>query len=68
MTSCALVKVNISKTVTDIYLEQVIVQQHMKEMYYSETKKFLFKNASMYSNQQLATQLEHSLRQITLRL
>ena len=53
---------------TDIYLKQVAVQQHMKEMYYSETKKLMFKNASTHSNQQLAAPLEHSLRQITRQL
>ena len=35
----------ISKTVTDIYLKQVIVEEHMKEVYYFTTKKLLFKKA-----------------------
>ena len=47
------------KTVTDIYLEQVTVQQHMNKIYYSERNKLLFKNTPIHSNQQLAIQLEH---------
>ena len=49
---------NFSKTVTDIYLKQVTVQQHMNKIYYSERNKHLFKNAPMHSNQQLVTPLE----------
>ena len=47
----------ISKTVTDIYLKQVTVEQHMKEMYYLGTKKLLVKKAPTFSNQQLASRL-----------
>ena len=42
-----------------MYFKQVTVQQHMKEIYYSETKKLLFKNTPTHLNQQLATLLEH---------
>ena len=42
--STALWAVGIVKTVhvTDIYLKQVAVKQHMKGIYYSETKKSLY--------------------------
>ena len=43
---------------TDIYLKQVTVQQHMNEIFYSERNKHLFKNAPTHSNQQLAAPLE----------
>ena len=41
----------ISETVTDIYFKQVVVQQHMKEIYSSELKKQLLKHAPMHSSQ-----------------
>ena len=31
----------ISKPVTDVYLKQVTVEQHIKEIYYLEAKKLL---------------------------
>ena len=34
---------NISKTMTDIHLKQVAVQQQMKEIHFSETKKHVLK-------------------------
>ena len=34
---------SISKPVTDIYLKQVTVEQHMKEIYYLEAKSFFLK-------------------------
>ena len=43
---------------TDIYLKQVTVQQHMNEIFYSERNQRLFKNAPTYSNKQLAAPLE----------
>ena len=43
----------ISKNITDIYFKQVIVSQHMKEIYYLEMKKLLFEKTSMHLNQQL---------------
>ena len=49
---------NISKNITDIFLKQVTVQQHMNEIFYSERNKLLFKNASTHSSQQLATPLK----------
>ena len=33
---------NISKTITDIHLKPFVVQQQMKEIHFSETKKHLF--------------------------
>ena len=44
--------------VTDIYLNQVAVQQHMKEICYSETKEPSVWNAWTHSSQQLAALLE----------
>ena len=38
---------------------QVTVEQHMKEIYYLEAKKLLFKKALTHSNQQLAILGEH---------
>ena len=49
---------NISKNITDIFLKQVTVQQHMNEILYSEGNKLLFKNAPTHSSQQLAAPLE----------
>ena len=46
------------KPVTDTYLKQVTVQQHMNKIYYSERNKRLFKNAPTHLNQQLAAPLE----------
>ena len=48
----------ILKTVTDTYLRQVAVQQHMNEIYYPERNKLLFKNAPTHSNQPLAAPLK----------
>ena len=42
-----------SINVTDIYLKQAIVPQHMKEVYYLEMKKLLFEKTSTHLNQQL---------------
>ena len=55
----------ISKTVTVVYVKQVTVEQHIKEIYYLETKKFLFKKAPTLLNRQLAALHEHFLYQIT---
>ena len=38
----------------DIYRKQVTIEQHMKEVYYLETKKCPFKKVPVHSNQQLA--------------
>ena len=66
---CNLFEINISYSFRNIKAINLLCQQqHMKEIYYSEAKKLLFKNASTHSNQQLATPLEHSLRQISQRL
>ena len=40
---------NISKPVTDIYLKQVTVEQHMKEIYYLKVKKaFVVKSLNAF--------------------
>ena len=49
---------NILKTVPDIYLKQVTVQQHTNEISYSDRNNLLFKNATTHLNQQLAAPLK----------
>ena len=51
--AAGIVNLFISKKISDIYFKQVIVSQHMKEIYYLEMKKLLFEKTSMHLNQQL---------------
>ena len=49
-----------------IYIKQVTVEQHVKEIYYLETKNLLFKKAPTHSNQQLVILREHFCAKLVL--